>query len=538
MRRRGLGLIILAILASEIKADSAPPAPDPVKNRKELKANARKYAQQLHFLIEQVSNQYIRPVTREDLLEAALTGLYQAARRSPPHDLRAQIRQAVSLSGMMRNQVQAVQAFAQPPSDRAPTDPVEKLLVRLREEVGDPAALEGQNVTLLSCKAMTRVLDPHSGVVTAEEQRRNLTTDQESQGMGLTFKESLTPRELEVETVLSGSPAQRAGMRPGDVVTHLDDVTLDRAAGPKMLALRNNRPMDVMPDLALAVPSMDTTPQVKDLPALLKVTYRRSGETEPRQATLLRERFRAETIHGVRRREDNGWDWLADEKAGLAHLRLTNLGRGTGEELREVLAQLESRNVRGVVLDLRWCPGGYLSEAVEVADLFLGTCVVATVKNRGREDTVYRGTDEGKFRNLKLVVLINGETSGGAELIAAALQDHQRALIVGQRSLGKGSVQTPLSIGLESVGFKLTSGTFVRPNGGNLHRFPDSKPEDAWGVLPDEDARVSLELSKRLKKWWSLQSLRPARSLERLPLDDPRADPQQQLALDLLRRQR
>src|SRR5262249_58851975 len=130
-----------------------------------------------------------------------------------------------------------------------------------------------------------------------------------------------------------------------------------------------------------------------------------------------------------------------------------------------VLAGLAERKVRGLILDLRWCPGGYLNEAVEVADLFLGAGVVATVKSRGREDTVYRSTDGGKFRDCPVVVLVNGETSGGAELIAAALQDHKRACVVGQRTLGKASVQTPLAVGVEGTGFKLTSGTFVRPAG-------------------------------------------------------------------------
>jgi carboxyl-terminal processing protease len=88
------------------------------------------------------------------------------------------------------------------------------------------------------------------------------------------------------------------------------------------------------------------------------------------------------------------------------------------------------------------------------------------------------------------------------------------------------------------VGLKLTSGTFVRPSGKNLHRFPDSKPEDDWGVQPDGDGefRLSADLTRRLKLWWQWQSLRPGSSLERLPLDDPRADPQQQAALGVLRR--
>src|SRR5262249_27159023 len=185
---------------------------------------------------------------------------------------------------------------------------------------------------------------------------------------------------------------------------------------------------------------------------------------------------------------------------------------------------------------LRWCPGGYLNESVDVADLFLGDGTVATVKSRDRDDQVYRSAGAGKTMKFPLVVLVNGETSGGAELIAAALQDHKRATVAGQRSLGKASVQIPLALPAPGVGMKLTSGTFVRPSGKNLHRKPDSQSEDDWGVRPDIDCRVSPELSKRLKRQWQEFALRPASSNRRLALDDPEVDPQRIAALRLLRR--
>jgi len=125
-----------------------------------------------------------------------------------------------------------------------------------------------------------------------------------------------------------------------------------------------------------------------------------------------------------------------------------------------------------------------------------------------------------------VVVLVNGETLGGAELIAAALQDHKRATVCGQRTLGKASVQIPLALPVPGVGMKLTSGTFIRPSGKNLHRKPGSQSEDDWGVRPEVDCRVSPELSKRLKQQWQEFSLRPSSSNKRLALDDPTADPQ------------
>lgn len=531
--RKGTWLTGLVFVAAVVGAPAAPGprtnAP-PVRDAKALRAEARLFAQQLSYLVGQIHSQYVRPVGREELIEAALQGLYQAARQSPPGDLRAQVRQAVSLAGTLHAQGMQQTAL----HDRDGLDPVDKLLIRLREAVGQPEALEGQKPLVSACHAMARLLDPHSGVTTAEEQRRNLGLDYERIGVGMEYRERLTPGPLEVETVYPGSPAQRAGLRPGDVVLHVDDQPVEKAAPPLMLALRNQQAGYDMQQLARPEP-MAGPPN--ELPRLLRLSYRRSGGSAERTATVLRERFRPETVFGVRRRDDNSWDYLIDDRERIGCIRLASLSRGTSEELREVLVGLQARQARGVVLDLRWCPGGYLNEAVETADLLLGRGVIATVKTRGREDTVYRSTDEAKFRDFALAVLVNGDTSGGAELIAAALQDHRRAIVVGQRTLGKASVQTPLPLGLEGIGFKLTSGTFSRPSDRNLHRFPDSKPADDWGVIPDVDARLSPELGKRLKGWWTVHTLRPGRSMERLPLDDALADPQQQAALAALRRQ-
>jgi carboxyl-terminal processing protease len=134
---------------------------------------------------------------------------------------------------------------------------------------------------------------------------------------------------------------------------------------------------------------------------------------------------------------------------------------------------------------------------------------------------------------LPLVVLVNAQTSGGAELIAAALQDHKRAPIAGQRTFGKASVQTALYLNVPGASVKLTTGEFLRPGGKNLHRRPDAGPRDDWGVRPDPklEMRVSPERDRELKGWWEQQTLRPGPELKILPLDDPANDPQRQIAL-------
>jgi carboxyl-terminal processing protease len=212
---------------------------------------------------------------------------------------------------------------------------------------------------------------------------------------------------------------------------------------------------------------------------------------------------------------------------------------GTAQELLHVLQELRRAGMRGLILDLRWSPGGLRDEAVAVASIFLNGGVIAASKDRHGALDRHTSIQALGFVTCPMAVLINGETSGGAELIAAALQDHKRAVIAGQRSLGKGTIQGILSLQLPSLpgaSFRLTTATLLRPNGKNLNRFPESKPTDDWGVEPDPQAelRLSPDLTRQLREWWQLQILRPGTNNEVLPLDLPENDPQGQAALKLL----
>ena len=520
--------LFAALLGAAALSAAPVPAPAPPSGPpggKAVKAEAVAFAQQLLGVAAQVSDAYVRPVSRENLLYAALAGLYQGARLPVPADLRPRLKKALAVP----SPPPSVNPYASPT-----TGPVAELLRAVREDVGDAEGLRGQSALLVCCQAMARSLDPYSAVVTAEEQRRNVGLDQECEGVGLELAPAAGSESLRVLGVQLGGPAQRAGLRPGDEITHLDGRPVKDAPPATQLRLRNRVP-GMSAVLVPGGAGGEMVPEVAPPP--VRVTFRRSG-APPRTVVLEPECFRPETVLGVARRDNNAWEYFADRERRIAHVRISTLGQGTADELRGVLADLSDDGMRGLVLDLRWCPGGFLTEATGVAELFVGEGVLATVKARGKEPTVYRSTAEGKFTGFPLVVLVNGQTMGGAELIAAALQDHHRATVVGQRSLGKASVQTPIPLPVPGVGLKLTSGTFERPSGKNLHRFPESKASDDWGVRPDADGefRVSPELGRRLAEWWRRQSLRPGGSNERLPLDDPSADPQRQAAVEAVAR--
>ena len=151
-----------------VMAAPIPPAP-PAKDRQQVRDDSQRFAQQLQRIIGQVVANYVRPVSRENLMTAALIGLHQAARKPVPHDLRAQVRQAVSMSALLETQT------AEATSNRRPAqDPCERLMSQMREHVDDSEALAGQDALLICCKAIVPLLDPYSGIVTADEQGRAL----------------------------------------------------------------------------------------------------------------------------------------------------------------------------------------------------------------------------------------------------------------------------------------------------------------------------------------------------------------------------
>jgi carboxyl-terminal processing protease len=490
---------------------------------------------------DQISAYYVRPVSREELLETALTRLYEAARLPVPRSLGAEIREStagkartasaetISLEG---NQADASEA------DRAVLD----LIQHIHEHIGDAASLRDRSPLLICCQSVAHSLDPYSGVVTGKEMRRNLAVEENAESYGLELSDNAGFGPAAVTMVKPGGPAQQAGVRPGDEIMQLDDKPV-KELGRSELLQRLLQPADLpdphndLPPPPPPPPGGTLAPAPTKPPALpLKMTFRRPG-AKATTATIDAQRFRPEAIAGLSRQDDNSWTYWMDSRSRLAHVRLAALNKGSAGELRQVIAALYADGLRGLVLDMRWCPGGFLDEAVDAARVFLSEGAIATVHARGKEDMEYRSDGQNAFTDFPIIVLVNGETSGGAELIAAALQDRGRAVVAGQRTLGKGSVQTQFALGVPGAALKLTNGVFLRPSGKGIQRKPGAGAGDDWGVQPESDleCRLSPDLARTLKSEWQQQTLRPGASMERLPLDDPDADPQRQAAAEALR---
>jgi C-terminal peptidase prc len=466
---------------------------------------AHNFAQQLLvYVIDPITQQYVRPVSKAELVAAALTGLYEAAQKPVPPGLLGSVHKAASDQELLN------------------------LLAQSRSRLGDVEALRGPNAVLVSIRALAQVLDPYSGLIPGSELARHNSVSDTSYGVGLEIEANSGVGPLLVKAVVPGSPAQRAGLRPGDRITHLDGKLID---GPAALAgLR----------VGGASPLFDTAEEPGEQPVkALRVTVQGPGAKAGRQVALEPGRFRPETVFGVVRNPDNSWSYWADKSRRIASIRLGSLSMGTDGELAEALRRLRADEARGLLLDLRWCPGGYLQKSALVAQMFLRAGLIARVEYRDKDrNEQYAARGGAPLLEVPMVVLVNEESSGGAELIAAALQDNHRALVAGQRTRGKASIQIPLPLPIANAGMKVTGGLFIRPNGKNLNRFPDSRRADDWGVRPDAELefRVSPDLGKQLRDWWLLQTLRPGSSNEALPLDDPAADPQREAALQALAR--
>jgi carboxyl-terminal processing protease len=491
--------------------------PRPKESTPQQRVEAQEYAHTFFTITQAISDLYVRPVPQVDLVEAGLIGLYESARQPVPAGLRQDLERA-DKDGQLLAQ-----------------------MLYFREQVAGNPAVTGPRGLLASVAALPRTLDAHCGLMPTTEFRNpgeneygpGFELDGDTGGSGLRrplggemLVGSVPPLPFRIAEVKPGSPAQRAGLKPGDILTRLDGEPITAAT-------------------ALTAYQTLYLPGPREPERELLLTVARRGWGVPREVKIMRREFRPESVFGVRRKTDNTWDYWLDTERRIACVRLGAIRQDSPASLATALRSIEGREVKGLILDLRWCPGGYLTPATEIAGFFLESGLIAGTKYRNPDRQVAREfraeTSALGFKagtTYPALVLINSETAGGAELIAAALQDNGRAVVAGQRSLGKGSIQSPIQLpGLSGLQFKLTGGTFTRPNGKNLQRYPESTTSDDWGVRPDPGRLLPMtpDLVRDLREQTILYTLRPGDGREALPLDDPEYDTQRQAALRMLR---
>jgi len=316
--------------------------------------------------------------------------------------------------------------------------------------------------------------DQHSEFVDAnQEEAFTEEYDQEFGGVGIHMRllgEPSLPTVIALP--LPSTPAADTDVQLGDRITAVDGRPtegLELNAVTQMVRGRVNEPVTL--------------------------TVKRPGVESTHDVTLKRALIMRESILGDVRGPDGRWNFLISEDPRIGYVRIQMFGDKTAEELSAVLAELtKDEELAGLIIDVRDDAGGALDAAVEISDLFLraGRTIVSTRDRDGNVRDRYLSTGAGGFADLPLVVLVDRNSASASEIVAACLQDYDRAKIVGERSYGKGTVQRLMHIESGRSLLKLTSATYWRPSEKNIHRMPDDDESAEWGVTPDDGFVVPL----------------------------------------------
>lgn len=316
-------------------------------------------------------------------------------------------------------------------------------------------------------------LDPYSGYDGYDDTRRfDQNLRQEFGGIGIEISWNRETKTLSVLSPIAGSPAYDAGIMAGDRITKIDGV-----------------PTDSFADSDDAVGRI----QGKAGTAIrLGIIHR--GETDEREITLVRAQIKINTVLGDRHTPDGGWDFTLESNPEIGYIRITNFGDKTVEELGEALRQCRDKNVKALILDLRNDPGGLLDAAYKVCDYFVSSGIIVTIRERnGRERERREATGAAQYADWPMAVLVNQYSASASEIVAACLQDHKRAIVVGERTYGKGTVQTPIRLEGGRSMLRLTVASYWRPSNENIHRAETATEKDNWGVRPDQGFEVKLD---------------------------------------------
>jgi carboxyl-terminal processing protease len=347
-----------------------------------------------------------------------------------------------------------------------------KLLVDVLGYVQDDYVDDADTQKLVygAAAGMIHTLDPFSQFLEPEANRET-KTETEGQFGGVGLRMVVKDEWLTVITPMPGSPAYRLGMLPNDRLIEIDgtstkDIDMDEA----MKRLRG-------------------APGTK-----VKLKVLRGGEdaadssTKTKEFDVTRELIKIESV-AVRKLD-----------GGVGYARLSEFSAKTADDLADVVKKLVKDGATSLVIDLRNNPGGLLSGAVETSSLFIGggKLIVYTQGRRPESRQDFTASQKAPYEELPLVILINGGSASASEIVAGAMQDHKRAVIVGQRSYGKGSVQSLIPLP-DGSGLRLTVARYYTPSGRSIHH--DDKNKN-WGIQPDIAVDVSPDAEAKLYAQW------------------------------------
>lgn len=303
------------------------------------------------------------------------------------------------------------------------------------EEIDDKKLIES------AINGMLVSLDPHSSYLDAQSFKyMNEQTKGKFGGLGIEV--TMEQGVVKVVSPIDDTPAARAGIKPGDYITNID--------GEQVMGMSLNDAVDKMRG---------------KIGTKVKLTIRRINE-KPFDVSLKREEVKIQSVKSN----------LRDD---VAYIRITTFSEDTDKMVEKAYNKAKKElkgKLKGIVIDVRNNPGGLLDQAVNISDLFLNQGEIVSTRSRNEEDTVkYTATAGDIAENLPIVVMINDGSASASEIVAGALQDHKRAVILGEKSFGKGSVQTVIPLGKYGA-MRLTTARYYTPSGRSIQ---------ATGIVPD-----------------------------------------------------
>ncbi|GAB4187565.1 MAG: hypothetical protein Kow00105_02190 [Phycisphaeraceae bacterium] len=310
-------------------------------------------------------------------------------------------------------------------------------------------------------EGLTSALDEFSSVIWPEE-RESFSRSTQGNFSGIGVQISKRDGRLIVVSPLENTPAMRAGLKAGDIIAKVDGKSTDtwslNKAVQEITGPRGTR---------------------------VVISIERPGEPELLEYVITRDQIEIESIRGWTHKPEGGWDYWIDPDNRIGYIRLSQFIPQTADDLDAAIAQMqEDGPINGLILDLRFNPGGLLSSAIDVCDRFiLEGPLVSTVDGEGHITPATKAHRLGTYPNFDMVVLINQGSASASEIVSGALQDYHRAIVIGTRSFGKGSVQDLFPLTSNGAAYlKLTTQYYMLPSKRIIHRKENAK---TWGIDPD-----------------------------------------------------
>jgi len=409
---------------------------------------------------------------------------------------------------------------------------MDSLLARLSELNGQTIAVPDQAILHEFGNGAMAALDEFTSVIWPDELSRfDRITQGRFPGVGIRieYDELFNIRVL---TPLEGRPADRAGVKPGDVIKKVDGRSIFGAT------------LDQAVDMITGPVNTPVTLTMERAPA--------EGQAQELDFTIVRAQIDVPSAQGWRRigPAEDAWDWFIDPVARVGYVRLNGFSEKTDAELGRALSQMQDEGLNAMILDLRHNPGGLLDQAVRIVGRFIGRGVVVMMQNSGGKlGDPQSATGRATITDLPVAVLVNEGSASASEIVSGALQHYaaQNSLpvrIVGQRTFGKGSVQNVYALAGGAAKLKLTTQYYALPSGRIIHRRPGDR---TWGVEPDvrvdmlpQQIADSLTLRRNADVWHDPAAPKPAKDAGPAEPSDLLAkglDPQLHAALVLVQSQ-